>query len=233
MQNIENILESVLFVSGSPVDIFDITSKLDVSKKEVLDAAKNIQKRYGEDSGIQLLIFGTKLQLATNSKYADAVAAVVNPIRERQLSRATLETLSIIAYKQPVTRLEIEEIRGVASDYAINVLLEHKLVAVVGKKETVGHPVLFGTTDEFLRRFQLKSIDELPDYDTLLERVTFSNENNNQSDSLFHFDREENKDEIEIENQTGKINKFVNKNKEKPIDFGGSEFITQNDDDLL
>lgn len=160
MQNFENILESILFVSGTPVDISDVTSKLAVTKKEVLTAAEKLKEKYDKGSGFELLFFGSKLQLASKSQYANEVAAVLNPIRERQLSRATLETLSIVAYKQPVTRLEIEEIRGVSSDYAINILLEHKLIEIVGRKETVGHPVLFGTTDEFLRRFGLRELAE-------------------------------------------------------------------------
>lgn len=96
---------------------------------------------------------------------------MLNPIRERNLSKATLETVAIIAYKQPITRLEIEEIRGVGCDYAISILLEHNLIEVVGRKDAVGRPVLFGTTDEFLKRFNISSIGELPDYNALLEKV--------------------------------------------------------------
>ena len=81
------------------------------------------------------------------------------------MTKSTLETIAIVAYKQPVTRLEIEEIRGVNSDYAINILLEHKLIEVVGHKDAVGRPSLFGTTDEFLRQFGLKELNELPSLD--------------------------------------------------------------------
>ena len=111
------------------------------------------------------------MQFASNPKNVESVSAVLNPIRQRNLSKATLETASIIAYKQPVTRLEIEEIRGVSSDYAINVLMDHNLIEIIGRKDTVGKPALFGTTDEFLKRFNISSIDELPDYNELLEKV--------------------------------------------------------------
>lgn len=171
MENLENILESILFTNGDAVDISDITSKIDVTKAEINKAVNKLKSKYNENSGIVLLTFNNKLQLASSGKYANEVSLVLNPIRQRNLSKATLETASIVAYKQPVTRMEIEEVRGVSSDYAINILLEHNLIEIVGRKDTVGKPVLFGTTDEFLKRFNLSSIDELPDYNTLLEKV--------------------------------------------------------------
>ena len=171
MENLENVIESILFVNGDAVDISDITSKLDVTKAEIKSAVKKLQNKYKDNSGIIILEFNNKLQLASNSKYAESVSVVLNPIRQRNLSKATLETASIIAYKQPVTRLEIEEIRGVSSDYAINVLMDHNLIEIIGRKDTVGKPALFGTTDEFLKRFNISSIDELPDYNELLEKV--------------------------------------------------------------
>ena len=171
MENLDNILESILFASGEAVDIGDITSKIDVTKADINKAVKKLQEKYDGKSGIKLLQFNNKLQFSSNGDYAEQVSLVLNPIRQRNLSKATLETASIIAYKQPITRLEIEEIRGVSSDYAINVLLEHNLIEVVGRKDAIGKPLLFGTTDEFLKRFNLESIDQLPDYNELLERV--------------------------------------------------------------
>ncbi|MBQ9790686.1 MAG: SMC-Scp complex subunit ScpB [Clostridia bacterium] len=171
LDNLENIIESILFVAGEAVDAADIASKIDAGKAEILAAAKKLQERYGESSGIQLQIFNNKIQLSSNPKYSEKVSEVLNPIRQRNLSKATLETAAIIAYKQPITRLEIEEIRGVGCDYAISILMEHGLIEVVGKKDTVGHPSLFGTTDEFLKRFNIESIDSLPDYNELMEQV--------------------------------------------------------------
>ena len=171
MENLDKILESILFMAGEPVAMVDIVGKLDVTEKELKAAVATLNKRYCGESGIVLNQFNNKLQLSTNSLYAEAVASVLNPIRERNLSKATLETAAIIAYKQPITRLEIEEIRGVGCDYAISILLEHNLIEVVGRKDAVGRPVLFGTTDEFLKRFNISSIGELPDYNALLEKV--------------------------------------------------------------
>ena len=171
MENLESILESLLFVAGEAVAISDITTKLDASKNEIEKAAKKLQQKYNADCGINLLMFNGKLQFSSNPKFADDVSLVLNPIRQRNLTKATMETASIIAYKQPITRMEIEDIRGVACDYAINVLLEHKLIEIVGRKDTVGHPALFGTTDEFLKRFDISSIDELPDYNQMLDEI--------------------------------------------------------------
>ena len=183
MENLDNVIESILFVAGAPVDESDICGKLDCTKKEIQKAFEKLKEKYEGKSGINILHFGTKFQLSTNPAYTEAVSAVMNPIREKQLSRATLETLSIIAYKQPVTRLEIEEIRGVQSDYAINLLLEHKLIEILGRRETIGRPIEFGTTDEFLRRFDLSSLADLPDYDELLAKVAESREK--ESEKLY------------------------------------------------
>ena len=180
MDNFENVLESILFVSGEAVDINDIVDKLEVTKQDVKNAVKKLKSKYGESSGVVLLEFNNKLQLASNSVFANEVSLVLNPIRQRNLSKATLETASIIAYKQPVTRLEIEEIRGVSSDYAINILMEHGLIEIVGRKDTVGKPALFGTTDEFLKRFNISSIEELPDYNELLDKVRVIRSNDNR-----------------------------------------------------
>lgn len=184
MDNLENVIESVLFVAGEPVPISDLCFKFNVKQKEIETAAKKLQEKYNEKSGIKLLCFNNKLQFASNPDYVDYVTLILNPIRQRNLTKATLETIAIVAYKQPITRMEIEEVRGVNSDYAINILLEHKLIEIVGRKDTVGKPALFGTTDEFLKRFDISSINDLPDYDELLEKVQKLKEN--YSDSLFN-----------------------------------------------
>ena len=171
MENLENVIESVLFVAGEPVLCSDLCFKFNVKQKEIDKAVQKLQQKYDGKSGIKLLSFNNKLQFSSNPDYVDFVSLVLNPIRQRNLTKATLETISIIAYKQPITRLEIEEIRGVNSDYAINILLEHKLIEVVGHKDAVGRPSLFGTTDEFLKRFDISSIGELPKYEDLMAQI--------------------------------------------------------------
>lgn len=191
LDNLEDIIESILFVAGEAVDVSDIASKIDATKAEIMAATKKLQKRYGDDSGIQLQVFNSKIQLSSNPKYSEQVSLVLNPIRQRNLSKATLETAAIIAYKQPITRLEIEEIRGVGCDYAISILMEHGLIEIVGKKDTVGHPSLFGTTDEFLKRFNIESIDALPDYNALMEQVKVIRSSDDRLYNHFEIDESE------------------------------------------
>lgn len=214
MENLENVIESVLFVAGEPVPISDLCFKFNVKQKEIEKAAANLSKKYDGKSGIKLLSFNNKLQFSSNPDYIDYVSLVLNPIRQRNLTKATLETIAIIAYKQPVTRLDIEEIRGVNSDYAINILLEHKLIEIVGRKDAVGKPALFGTTDEFLKRFDISSVNDLPDYDELLEKVQKIREN--YSDSLFnHF--EPVIEEKDLDKQLQEINKQESSNHDEEL----------------
>ena len=172
MEQLTNTIEAILFASGKSVPIADIAEKLNVTEGEVRKSLKALHERYGEDGGIVLLEFNKKAQLGSNPKYKEGVAAVLNPIREKELTRTILETAAIIAYKQPITRTEIELLRGLNSDYAVNALLELKLIYPCGRKDAVGRPVLFATTDEFLKRFKLNSLEDLPDYDTLMAAIT-------------------------------------------------------------
>ncbi len=195
MSKLTNIIEALLFVSGDAVSAKDIAEKLAVTEKEVLESAKELQKLYTEERGIQLLIFNKKLQFASNKIYTEAVSSVLNPIKERELSKSMLEVAAIIAYKQPVTRLDLEALRGVNSEFAVQNLLKLGVIEVVGRKDAVGKPVLFGTTDEFLKRFQISSLDELPDYEELMEKIALLR-TEPESSYLFH------KDEYVDENLT-------------------------------
>ena len=165
-----NIIESILFVSGTQVAVSDIADKLGVTDKDVLKAAEELKKKYEGDSGINLLVFNKKLQFASNSAYSEEVSEVLNPIKERELSKSMLEVAAIIAYKQPVTRIDLEEIRG-NSEYAVQKLLELGVIEPVGRKDAVGRPVMFGTTDKFLKRFQISSLEELPKYEELINKI--------------------------------------------------------------
>ena len=176
MEKLTNIIEAILFASGKGIAISDIADKLGVTEGAVKKSLHEIAERFSGDSGIQLLEFNKKAQLASNPAYKDGVAAVLNPIREKELTRTILECAAIIAYKQPITRTEIEMLRGVNSDYGVNALLELKLIYPCGRKDAIGHPVLFGTTDEFLKRFKLNSLEDLPDYDELMAAISRPNE---------------------------------------------------------
>lgn len=187
MENLSKVIEGILFVAGEPVSFLDIAEKLEIEKEEVATAVKELQEyKANNHDGVQVLIFNEKAQLCSNKEYAETISVVLNPIRERMLTKVVLEVCGIIAYKQPITRTEIENIRGGASsDYAINTLLENNMIEVVGRKDAVGKPLLFGTTDNFLKKFNISSLQDLPDYEQLLERIKVLHEDN--GNSLFDF----------------------------------------------
>ncbi len=172
MEKLTNIIEAILFASGKSVELAIIAEKLEVSMQEVKKALSELEARYGQEGGIRLLQFNGKAQLASNPDYKANVEAVLNPIREKELTRTILECAAIVAYKQPITRSEIEYLRGINSDYAIHALLELKLIYPCGRKDAVGRPILYATTDEFLKRFKLNSLEDLPDYDVLMAAIT-------------------------------------------------------------
>lgn len=187
MENLSKIIEGILFVAGEPVSFLDIAEKLEIEKSEV-EKAINDLKQYKADNhdGVQVITFNEKAQLCSNKEYAETISVVLNPIKEKMLTKIVLEVCGIIAYKQPITRLEIENIRGGANcDYAINTLLENNLIEVVGRKDAVGKPLLFGTTDNFLKKFNISSLSDLPDYEQLLERIKILHEESDNS--LFDF----------------------------------------------
>lgn len=187
MENLSKIIEGILFVSGVPVSFLDIAEKLEITKEAVSEAVTELQEtKKNNGDGIQVLVFNEKAQLCSNKEYAEPISIVLNPIRERMLTKVVMEVCGIIAYKQPITRTEIESIRGGANcDYAINCLIENNLIEIVGRKDAVGKPMLYGTTDTFLKKFNISSLDDLPDYNQLLERIkVLHSENDN---SLFDF----------------------------------------------
>ena len=171
MEQLTNTIEAILFASGKAVALSDIGDKLNVTKGEIKHALEELKEKYGEDGGIQLLLFNGKAQLGSNPIYKENVEAVLNPIREKELTRTILECAAIVAYTQPITKTEIELLRGLNSDYAVRVLLELNLIAPCGRKDAVGRPILYATTDEFLKRFKLHSLEDLPDYDALMEAI--------------------------------------------------------------
>jgi segregation and condensation protein B len=171
VNNLTNIIEGIVFASGEAVQVKYIVEKLGCPLKEVNACIDELKKKYSEDSGIQLLTFNGKLQFATNPAYKEQISAVLTPIKEKEFTRTILECAALIAYKQPVTKGELEEIRQVSCDYAIHTLLELDMIVPCGRKDAVGKPILYATTDNFLKRFKLNSIDELPDYDELMAQI--------------------------------------------------------------
>ena len=166
--NIKASVEAVLFAIGNAVEKDKIckvlgTEEKPYSKKELERICAEMMTEYdAEDRGIRLIEVGDKYQLCTKNEYYEPLTRLVNTPKKHTLTDVVLETLSIIAYKQPVTRAQIEKIRGVSCDHAINRLLEYGLVCEAGRLDAPGRPILFGTTEEFLRHFGTDSLDDLP-----------------------------------------------------------------------
>ena len=171
MEKLTNIIEAILFAAGDAVPIDLLREKLDVTKREVDESIRQLEKKYTGNCGIRLLHFNHNLQFATNPDYKEVVSLVLMPIREKEFTKTILECAAIIAYKQPITRSELENIRGISSDYAITTLLSLDMITPCGRKDTPGRPVQYATTDNFLKRFKLKSLSDLPDYEELMRRI--------------------------------------------------------------
>ena len=204
MENIENVVEAIIFASVSPIQKSDICEKVpELTTQKLNSIVKSLQKRYADNSGIVLAEFNGKLQFMSNPKYGDTVADVLTPLREKELTKNLLEVLATVAYKQPITRVEIDQMRGNKSsaEYALTGLLKAGLIEAVGRKDTVGRPLLYGTTDEFLKKFQISSIEDLPDYDEVLENLMILNAPSQET--LFHNRTIMDEDELESETLAG------------------------------
>ena len=156
-------LESVLFVTGEPIPKAEIMRVFGLSQLELNTLLVNAESEYeSNERGIRLFSTDETVQIVTAPDYNDWLVKLLSPPQEKNLSDSMMETLSVIAYRQPVTRADIEAVRGVRCEYAVSQLLKQGFIRELGRKEVVGRPMLFGTTDAFLRRFGLHSIEELP-----------------------------------------------------------------------
>lgn len=162
-ERIRQMVLAVLFVAGEPVSIANLAVLADMDTEPFEELLNDmIAARNENKAGILVRRVEEKVQLCTNAEYSNYIQKLLAPEIKGRFSNSVLETLSIIAYRQPVTRPEIDAIRGVRSDYALSLLLERGMIQEVGRKDVVGRPILFGTTDGFLRHFGLSSIKELP-----------------------------------------------------------------------
>ena len=159
----EAVVEAVLFTMGRSVEIRQLAAALETGEPEAEAAAERLKARYEESvCGMQVLRLENSYQMCTRTGYYENLIRVAAAPKKQVLTEVMLETLSIIAYKQPVTKLEIEKIRGVKSDHAVNRLIEYNLVYEAGRLDAPGRPALFATTEEFLRRFGVGSTEDLP-----------------------------------------------------------------------
>lgn len=155
--------EAVLFASGEAVPIQTLIEALEIAPEEFEPVLQGLALRYAQDRGVRLMRYESSLQLCTRPQYMPLIEKVLQPVRRQTLTQAALETLAVVAYRQPITRMEVEQIRGVQCDRAMATLMHHGLIAECGRKETVGRPILYGTTEKFLQHFALSSLKDLPD----------------------------------------------------------------------
>lgn len=180
----QNMIEALLFVADEPISLKKLAEITDLPSTAVYNHLRNLRQEY-EKRGFHLLEIAGGWQFLTDAAFTSQIERLYHP-RKQQLSKAALETLAIIAYRQPITRLEIENIRQVKIDAMINKLMEKKLVREVGRLETPGKPILYGTTKEFLSFFGIDSLDDLPPLQTFAQE--FSKEE--EEVSLFRFPRD-------------------------------------------
>ncbi|EQK45403.1 MULTISPECIES: SMC-Scp complex subunit ScpB [Paraclostridium] len=162
---IKNIIEAIMFAYSEPISIKDLNNAIneELSSKEIEIMLNSLIEDYKENNrGIQIIKLQDKYQMCTNKDYAEFVKNILEPKRKKTLSQATLETLTIIAYKQPITKVEIEEIRGVKSDKVVQTLLENDLIYEAGRLDRIGKPIIYKTTNEFLKLLNIEKLEDLP-----------------------------------------------------------------------
>ncbi|MPM28124.1 Segregation and condensation protein B [bioreactor metagenome] len=173
-----SIIEALLFASGDPLHINTIASiiegSIEFTEKLMDDMIRNLES--DKARGVRIINTNSEYQMVTKPANSDQIQKLLKTNIRQSLSRAALETLAIIAYKQPITRVEIEEIRGVKSDRAITTLVEKSLIKESGKKEVVGRPNLYNTTDEFLKHFNFNNLDQLPTLESFVKDIDLDGE---------------------------------------------------------
>jgi len=172
MEQIYNsIIEALIFSSDEPINTGEIIRSIkgidgddiQISTSDIEECISQLNKKYEENNiSFRIINIASGYLFASDKEYAKYIGFLSSEKSKRRLSQAALETLAIIAYKQPVTKPELETIRGVNSDYIVNMLLERKLITIIGRAESIGRPLLYGTTDEFLKYFALNKITDLP-----------------------------------------------------------------------
>lgn len=160
---IPQIIEAILFVAGEPVALSDLTTALGISEIETIRAVEEMERAFDtQKRGIAVKRYGDHLRLETRAEYAPFVERMLQPVQRQSLSQTAMETLAVIAYRQPTTKGEVEQVRGVKCDYSVQSLLQKGLIKEVGRKEALGRPILYATTDKFLEHFGISDIRELP-----------------------------------------------------------------------
>lgn len=164
-EDIKHIIEAIMFAYAEPISIKELNDIIneELSSKEIEYMLNNLINEYKENNrGIQIIKLQDKYQMCTNKDYSTFIKKVLEPKKKKSLTQTTLETLTIIAYKQPITKVEVEDIRGVKSDKAIQTLIENNLIREAGRLDKIGKPILYRTTDEFLKLLNIEKLEDLP-----------------------------------------------------------------------
>ena len=163
LQIAPQVIEAILFVAGEPVKIADLATALGIDEKQAAQAVETLERHFDEEKrGITVKRYGDHLRLETRAEYAPYVERMLQPVQRQSLSQTVMETLAVIAYRQPTTKGEVEQVRGVKCDYSVQSLLTKGLIKEVGRKEALGRPILYATTDKFLEHFGISDLRELP-----------------------------------------------------------------------
>ena len=166
VKQLTGALEAILYVSGDPVQIPDIAHAFNLTASEMEEVIAALRDRMDiERSGLQLNRHGDELQISVRGEFAGFVEMYLQPVTQKSLSQSVMETLSIIAYRQPVTKGDIEGVRGVKCDYSVQSLMNRGLIEECGHRETLGRPLLYRTTDKFLQHFGIETLEDLPNVD--------------------------------------------------------------------
>lgn len=162
-KELKGIIEAILFASGEPVPLKSIAVAINKKEKETKEILERLIKQYEEEKrGIKIIKIANNYQMCTNPEYYSYIKNIYNVPQKKNISQTLLETLAIVAYKQPITRAEIEYIRGVSCEHAINSLIKYELIEEKGRLDTIGKPIIFGTTDYFLKYFGFSSLENMP-----------------------------------------------------------------------
>lgn len=167
-KTIKSAFESLMFVWGEPLDIKTAAELFNISNKEAYDYFAELKEEYDrEGRGIRIREINKSFQLVTSSENVEYIERLCTPVREKRLSQQALEVLAIVAYRQPVTKGEIEAIRGIRCDRVLEGLMKRDLVQEAGRSSAIGRPILYGTTDAFLKHFGFQNLKELPDIEDI------------------------------------------------------------------
>lgn len=167
MEELDNIIEAIMFALGREISATELANTLEIDEESVKQSIENLKERYNDNKGVTLVEVNGMVQLVTNKKYYEQVNKFVENTKRQNLSVSAQETLSIIAYNPKITKTEIEQIRGVNSDFAVSRLLECGLIEEVARLNLPGRPAAYSVTNEFLKACGIKSVEELPNYEEI------------------------------------------------------------------